>query len=100
MTPASPSSKPPVSSDWAATPAPPRRRLVRLHLDGSPERFLNPGVPLTAAGSSVTVGRLGSVSYHYELGPVGLGVVNAAVDDGVTLLADGVPAQVEWPVRQ
>lgn len=72
------------------------RRLVRLHLDGSAERFLDPATPLVLAdGPSGAVGFLGSMSYHRELGPIALGLVDAAIDASTTLLADGVPASVE-----
>jgi len=71
----------------------PPRRLVRLHFDGSEERFLDPGTPLTLDGSPV--GGLGSMAYHHELGPIGLSLVKRDTDDTATLLADGVPARID-----
>ncbi|MCL2470852.1 MAG: folate-binding protein [Propionibacteriaceae bacterium] len=74
----------------------PPRRLVRLHLDGSDEVFLEPGVPLVVASSPHTqVGVLGSMAYHYEWGPIGLGLVQREVVAGSTLIANGVAARVE-----
>ncbi|MCL2483132.1 MAG: folate-binding protein [Propionibacteriaceae bacterium] len=74
----------------------PPRRLVRLHLDGSDEVFLEPGVPLVVPSSPHTpVGVAGSMAYHYEWGPIGLGLVQREVADGSTLIADGVAARVE-----
>ena len=71
----------------------PPRRLVRLHFDGSEERFLDSGTPVTLDGAPV--GHLGSMAYHHELGPIGLALVKRETDDGATLLADGVPAQID-----
>ena len=71
----------------------PPRRLVRLHLDGSEERFVDTPAPLTLDGTPV--GFMGSMSYHHELGPIGLGLVKRETDDSAALLADGVPARVE-----
>jgi len=71
----------------------PPRRLVRLHFDGSEERFLDPLTPLTLDG--VPVGRLGSMAYHHELGPIGLSLIKRETDDDTTLLADGIPARID-----
>jgi folate-binding protein YgfZ len=74
----------------------PPRRLVRLHLDGSQERFVDSGTVLTSmTDPDTTVGFLGSMSYHRELGPLGLGLVNKGIDDSATLLADTVPVRIE-----
>jgi hypothetical protein len=72
----------------------PPRRLVFLHLDGSADR-------LPAHGSAITrdagdeVGFVGSAALHYELGPIGLGLIKRAVPVEATLLADGVAAGQE-----
>lgn len=71
----------------------PPRRLVRLHLDGSQESFLDPNTPLTLDGAEV--GFLGSMAYHHELGPIGLGLVKRQTDDNATLMAADVPASIE-----
>jgi folate-binding protein YgfZ len=62
----------------------PPRRMVLLHLDGSPEVLPLPGDPV-AAGER-TVGRVGSVVQHHELGPVALALLkrSAKVTDELT----------------
>jgi tRNA-modifying protein YgfZ len=76
----------------------PPRRLVRLHLDGSArENLPAPGSELLSDGS--VVGHLTSAAYHYELGPIALGLVKyATADDGAVVVAAGdvmVAATVE-----
>ena len=71
----------------------PPRRLVRLNFDGSEERFLDPGTPIMLEGDPV--GYLGSMAYHYELGPIGLSLVKREIDDGATLFADGLPSRID-----
>jgi folate-binding protein YgfZ len=87
----------------------PPRRLVRLHLDGSAERLLASGTPLRLAPSgrsdvpeepaetdpSGPVGRLGSMSWHWELGPIGLALVRRQLPQAATVLADEVAGAVE-----
>ena len=63
----------------------PPRRLVRLHLDGSDDRLPTPGDALTLDGR--TVGFVGSVVQHYELGPVALGLLKRQVPDDAAVLA-------------
>jgi tRNA-modifying protein YgfZ len=41
------------------------------------------------------VGFVGSAARHFELGPIGLGLVKRTVDVGATLVADGVAAAQE-----
>jgi folate-binding protein YgfZ len=72
----------------------PPRRLVFLHLDGSADRLPAHGAPLTL-DDGTTVGFIGSSARHFELGPIGLGLVKRSVDIGATLLADGVAAAQE-----
>ncbi|MDR1807651.1 MAG: folate-binding protein [Propionibacteriaceae bacterium] len=71
----------------------PPRRLVRLHLDGSAETFVPPGTPLAADDGS-TVGRLGAMAYHWELGPIGLGLVRRDLQ-ATAVTAGGVAAALE-----
>jgi len=71
----------------------PPRRLVRLQLDGSEERWLDPGQPIRA-GDQV-VGRAGSMAYHYELGPIALGLVDQSVEDAATVTVDGLAGVIE-----
>ena len=71
----------------------PPRRLVRLQLDGSM-------VDLPSHGSKVLldekeVGFIGSVSRHYELGPIALAVIKRNVAPDAVLSSDGIPAAQE-----
>ena len=74
----------------------PPRQLVRLNFDGSSEQFLVSGTPLVLVNDpGVEIGVLGSMSYHYQLGPIGLGLIASDIDSQTTVLADGVPATIE-----
>ena len=72
----------------------PPRRLVFLHLDGSVDRLPAHGSPLTLEDGA-QVGFVGSAARHFELGPIGLGLIKRSVDVNATLLADGVAAAQE-----
>jgi hypothetical protein len=72
----------------------PPRRLVFLHLDGSVDRLPAHGSPLTLEDGT-QVGFVGSAARHFELGPIGLGLVKRSADVNATLLADGVAATQE-----
>ncbi len=72
----------------------PPRRLVFLHLDGSVDRLPAHGSPLTL-GDGTQVGFVGSAARHFELGPIGLGLIKRSADVNATLLADGVAAAQE-----
>ncbi|HEY5016198.1 MAG TPA: glycine cleavage T C-terminal barrel domain-containing protein [Streptosporangiaceae bacterium] len=72
----------------------PPRRLVFLHLDGSVDRLPAHGAPITT-GDGAEVGFVGSAARHYELGPIGLGLVKRTVPADAALLADGVAAAQE-----
>jgi folate-binding protein YgfZ len=72
----------------------PPRRLVFLNLDGSVDRLPEPGSPITAQGGA-EVGFAGSSARHYELGPIGFGMVKRSVPVDAPLLADGVAASQE-----
>ena len=72
----------------------PPRRLVFLHLDGSADRLPAHGSPLTLEDGT-QVGFVGSAARHFELGPIGLGLVKRSVDVNAPLLADGVAAAQE-----
>ena len=72
----------------------PPRRLVFLHLDGSADRLPAHGSPITLADGT-DVGFVGSAARHYELGPIGLGLIKRTVPVAATLLADGVAAAQE-----
>ena len=72
----------------------PPRRLLFLHLDGSVDRLPGHGSPITlAAGPQVGFG--GSAARHFELGPIGLGLIKRTVPADAALLADGVAAAQE-----
>lgn len=65
----------------------PPRRLVLLHLDGSASEL--PESKYEVIWNDRVVGQVGSVSQHYELGPVALAVVkrNIPVEDSLTVRA-------------
>jgi folate-binding protein YgfZ len=71
----------------------PPRRLVFLHLDGSVDHLPKHGDPIELSGR--TVGFVGSAARHYELGPIGLGLVKRNIPVEETLLAGGVAASQE-----
>jgi folate-binding protein YgfZ len=71
----------------------PPRRLVFLHLDGSEDRLPAHGDPVTVAGA--VVGFVGSAARHFELGPVGLGLIKRTVPVDAALRAGGLPASQE-----
>ena len=62
----------------------PPRRLLLLHLDGSPEVLPETGDPVVLGER--TVGRVGSVARHHELGPIALALVKHSVPLDAELL--------------
>ena len=72
----------------------PPRRLVFLHLDGSVDRLPAHGAPITTEDGT-EVGFVGSAARHFELGPIGLGLIKRTVPADDALLADGVAAAQE-----
>jgi tRNA-modifying protein YgfZ len=72
----------------------PPRRLVFLDLDGSVDRLPEHGSPITLPDGSVA-GFTGSAARHFELGPIGLGLIKRTVPAEATLLADGIAAAQE-----
>ncbi|MBA3743811.1 folate-binding protein YgfZ [Sporichthya sp.] len=75
----------------------PPRRMVFLHLDGSMLDLPGHGAEITLEGRAV--GYVGSAAWHYELGPIGLGIIKRNTANDATLLAGGVPAAVEVVVE-
>ncbi|HEY1628136.1 MAG TPA: folate-binding protein [Streptosporangiaceae bacterium] len=71
----------------------PPRRLVLLDLDGSVDKLPAHEDPVELDGNQV--GFTGSAARHYELGPIGLGLVKRTVPLEATLLAGGVAAAQE-----
>ncbi|WP_200170885.1 YgfZ/GcvT domain-containing protein [Tomitella cavernea] len=71
----------------------PPRNLVLLHLDGSDDQRPAPGDAVTADGR--TVGRVGTVIDHFELGPVALALVKRSVSPETALTAGGLAASID-----
>ncbi|WP_214367406.1 YgfZ/GcvT domain-containing protein [Pseudonocardia sp. H11422] len=63
----------------------PPRRLVLLHLDAGDEELPRPGDPVLRDGR--TIGRVGTVALHHELGPVALALVKRSVPVDAELVA-------------
>lgn len=63
----------------------PPRRMLLLHLDGSPEVLPVTGEPVTLGGR--VVGRVGSVARHHELGSVALALVKRSTPVDAELTA-------------
>jgi folate-binding protein YgfZ len=71
----------------------PPRRLVLLHLDGISEDLPAPGADVIAA--TRTVGRVGSVVRHHELGVIALALVKQSVTPETALTVAGSSAAVD-----
>lgn len=70
------------------------RQLVLLHLDGSDDHRPTPGAAITAGGR--TVGRLGTVVDHFDLGPVALGLVKRGIGaDADLTVGDAMAARID-----
>lgn len=88
----------------------PPRHMLLLHLDGSPEVYPQTGDPVRLGDR--TVGRVGTVVQHFELGPVALALVKRSAPVDQELLAgdedrivqavvdpDSVPTEAAGPGR-
>lgn len=71
----------------------PPRRLTLLHLDGSGVDLPAPGAQITLDGKSI--GFLGTVARHHELGPIALALIKRSVPIDATVYAGSVPATQE-----
>ncbi|WP_067492335.1 YgfZ/GcvT domain-containing protein [Nocardia ignorata] len=71
----------------------PPRNLVLLHLDGSADERPATGDDVTAGGR--TVGRLGTVVDHYELGPIALALMKRSVPAGTELVVGSMAAAID-----
>ena len=71
----------------------PPRRLVRLHLDGMAEALPAIGASLELDGRSV--GFVGRSARHFELGPIGLGLIKRNVPAAADLMVSGIAASQE-----
>jgi folate-binding protein YgfZ len=89
----------------------PPRHMVLLHLDGSPAVLPETGDPVVLGER--TIGRVGSVVQHHELGPIALALVKRATPIDAELLVgaedrvvqaaidpDSVPAEGVAPGRE
>jgi len=71
----------------------PPRRMLLLHLDGSPEIYPESDDPVLL-GDKI-VGRVGSVAQHHELGPVALALIKRSTPVDAELLAGAEDRQVQ-----
>jgi folate-binding protein YgfZ len=71
----------------------PPRRLVLLHLDGSMVHMPEHGAKVTFEGKEI--GYIGSMSRHFELGPIALAVIKRTTPTDAVLEIDGVSATQE-----
>ncbi|QBS42747.1 folate-binding protein YgfZ [Nocardia sp. CS682] len=71
----------------------PPRHLVLLHLDGSADERPAIGDDITAGGR--TIGRLGTVVDHYELGPIALALIKRTVPADTALTAGTTAAAID-----
>ena len=76
----------------------PPRRLTLLHLDGSGVDLPPSGSPITLEGK--TIGVLGTVARHHELGPIALALIKRSVPMDATVSAGNVLATQEEIVAQ
>ncbi len=89
----------------------PPRYMALLHIDGSPEITPETGDPIVVGER--TVGRVGSVVQHHELGPIALALVKRSIQPGTELLVgaedrvvqaaidpDSVPGEAPAPGRE
>ncbi len=79
----------------------PPRRLVLLHLDGSVDELPERGAeirlraPADPGKPARGIGIVGSSARHFELGPIGLGLIKRSVPVEAELLAGGIAAGQE-----
>jgi folate-binding protein YgfZ len=71
----------------------PPRRLVLVYLGGIGEKLPAPGSPVENLGR--TVGFVGTVVHHYELGPIALAVIKRSLPDNSDLHAGNQLVRIE-----
>ncbi|NLG55091.1 MAG: folate-binding protein YgfZ [Rhodococcus sp.] len=71
----------------------PPRHLVLLHLDGSSDTLPETGEPVLAGGR--TVGRIGTVVQHHELGPIALALVKRSIPVDTELSVGTAAASID-----
>lgn len=76
----------------------PPRRLTLLHLDGSGVDLPTAGTPVTLDGKSI--GFLGTVARHHELGSIALALLKRSIPLDATVYVGNVPATQEEIVGQ
>lgn len=74
----------------------PPRHMILLHLDGSPEVTPETGDPVMLGDR--TVGRVGSVVQHHELGPIALALLKRSVPVDAELVAGAADRAVQAAV--
>ena len=73
----------------------PPRRLVALHLDGTPVELPAPGAQVLDEASGRAVGTVTSAARHHEDGPIALALVRRSTPLDAPLRADGLAAAQE-----
>lgn len=71
----------------------PPRKLVLIHLDGSPNRLPKQKSQIIVDGTEV--GIVGSSAQHYELGPIALGIVKSKTQVLLNVAVDEIPGSIE-----
>ncbi|WP_455900668.1 CAF17-like 4Fe-4S cluster assembly/insertion protein YgfZ [Rhodococcus gordoniae] len=71
----------------------PPRHLVLIHLDGSADGRPETGDDITAGGR--TVGRIGTIVDHHELGPIALALVKRTITPDTALVAGPCAASID-----
>jgi len=71
----------------------PPRRMLLLHLDGSADNLPVTGDPVLAGDR--TVGRVGTVVQHHELGPIALALVKRSIGAETELTVAGAAAAID-----
>lgn len=71
----------------------PPRLMMLLHLDGSQDVLPATGDPVTLDGK--TVGRVGTVAQHHELGPIALALIKRTVPLDASLTAGEAQASID-----
>lgn len=67
----------------------PPRRLTFLHLDGSDSELPEPGDQITVTGDDKPRGFITSTAQHFEMGPIGLAMLQRAVSEDAPLSVAG-----------
>lgn len=71
----------------------PPRKLVLIHLDGSPNRLPKEKSPIIVDGNEV--GIIGSSAQHFELGPIALGIIKAKTEVLLNVAVDEIPGSIQ-----